>query len=91
MDERTQPPFTLLPDYQPPHIPEGHDWSSLLARDGDDLEAHYRRVLERLGREPGTLGVIFRKALNKVQDPAMLRAALEQLEEVALDLNGKVF
>src|SRR3972149_2729078 len=56
MHERTQPPFTLLPDYEAPHIPEGHDWPSLLARDGDDLEAHYRRVLERLGREAGATG-----------------------------------
>src|SRR3989304_2841186 len=79
MHERSQPPFTLLPDYQPPPIPEGYDWPSLLARDGDELEAHYRRTLEQLGREPGTLGVIFRKAQNKVQDPAMLRRLVVDL------------
>ena len=32
MHERTQPPFTMLPDYQPPPIPEDCDWPSLLAR-----------------------------------------------------------
>ena len=31
MHERTQPPFTLLPGYQPPNLPQGYDWSSLLA------------------------------------------------------------
>ena len=24
MDERSRPPYTLLPDYQPPPIPEGY-------------------------------------------------------------------
>ena len=79
MHERAQPPYSLLPDYQPPPIPEGYDWPSLLARDGDELETHYRHLLERLGREPGTLGVIFRKAQNKVQDPAMLRRLIVDL------------
>jgi type I restriction enzyme M protein len=79
MHERTQPPFTLMPDYQPPPIPEGYGWPSLLARDGDELEAHYRHVLEELGKQPGTLGVIFRKAQNKIQDPAMLRRLIVDL------------
>ena len=36
MHERSQPPFTLLPDYQSPPIPDGCDWPSLLAREGDE-------------------------------------------------------
>ena len=36
MDERSRPPYTLLPDYQPPPIPEGYGWPDLLARDGAD-------------------------------------------------------
>ena len=61
MDERSRPPYTLLPDYQPPPIPEGYDWQNLLSRDGAELESHYRETLETLGSQPGTLGVIFRK------------------------------
>jgi CRP-like cAMP-binding protein len=34
----------------------------MLDRDGDDLEVHYRHILESLGRQSGTLGTIFRKA-----------------------------
>jgi type I restriction enzyme M protein len=79
MHERTQPPYTHLPDYQPPPVPERYDWPSLLARDGDELETQYRHVLERLGKESGTLGVIFRKAQNKIQDPAMLRRLIADL------------
>ena len=52
MHERSRPPYTLLPDYQPPPIPRGHDWPSLLARDGDELETHYRRTLEPLHASP---------------------------------------
>jgi type I restriction enzyme M protein len=54
-------------------VPYGLNWQSLLDRDGDDLEVHYRHILESLGREPGTLGTIFRKAQNRIQDPAKLR------------------
>ena len=79
MHERTQPPHTLLPDYQPPPIPEGCDWPSLLSRDGAELETHYRRTLETLAQQPGTLGVIFRKAQNRIQEPAMLTRLVQEL------------
>ena len=79
MHERTQPPFTLLPGYEPPPIPEGYDWPSLLSRDGYELEAHYRGTLETLAQQPGTLGVIFRKAQNRIQEPAMLTRLIKDL------------
>ncbi len=79
MHERSQPPFTLLPGYQPPPIPDGCDWPSLLSRDGYELEAHYRRTLETLASQPGTLGVIFRKAQNRIQEPAMLTRLVKDL------------
>ena len=72
--ERTLPPWK-----QKSPIPEGFDWPSLLAKDGDALEAHYRHTLETLGRRPGLLGVIFRKAQNKIQDPAKLRRLVADL------------
>ena len=79
MHERTQPPHTFLPGYEPPPIPEGYDWPNLLARDGDDLEAHYRNTLDTLARQPGTLGVIFGKAQNRIQEPAMLTRLIKDL------------
>jgi type I restriction enzyme M protein len=72
--ERTGPPWD-----QPSAIPEGFDWPSLLARDGHDLEAHYRHTLETLASQKGMLGVIFRKAQNKIQDPAKLRRLIVDL------------
>ena len=79
MHERSRPPYTLLPGYQPPPIPGGYGWADLLARDGDELESHYRRTLETLGGQPGTLGVIFRKAQNRIQEPAMLTRLVREL------------
>src|SRR5438552_8020359 len=73
-DEQTRPPFN-----KPSKIPAGYDWPSLLAKDGDELETHYRHVLETLGKRSGMLGVIFRKAQNKIQDPAKLRRLIVDL------------
>src|SRR3989441_17819 len=75
--ERTQEPWN-----QPSTVPAEYAWPTLVAKDGDALEAHYRHTLEALGKHPGMLGVIFRKAQNKVQDPAILR-------RLVVDLIGK--
>ena len=79
MDERSRPPYTLLPDYQPPPIPEGYRWPDLLSQEGAEIETHYRRTLEILGQQPGTLGVIFRKAINRIQNPALLTRLVKEL------------
>src|SRR5437016_5033245 len=73
-DELANPPLN-----RPPLVPAGLDWQSLLDRDGDELEVHYRHVLAELGHAPGTLGVIFRKAQNRIQDPAKLRRLVADL------------
>jgi type I restriction enzyme M protein len=54
-------------------------WQRLLDTDGDQLEIEYRHTLTELGRQPGTLGVIFRKAQNKIQDPAKLKRLIVDL------------
>ena len=79
MDERTSPAYALLPDYQPPPIPEGYRWPDLLSQEGAEIENHYRRTLENLGQQPGTLGIIFRKAINKIQNPALLTRLVKEL------------
>ena len=73
-DEQTQPPFN-----RPPVVPDGLDWPSLIKRDGVELEAHYLRVLHELGKGTGMLGVVFRKAQNRIQDPAKLRRLIVDL------------
>lgn len=73
-DEQTRPPLN-----RESGIPDGFDWPSLIKRDGDELEVHYRHILEELGKAKGLLGVIFRKAQNKIQDPAKLRRLVADL------------
>jgi type I restriction enzyme M protein len=73
-------------------IPAHHNWLSLVGKDGDELEAHYRHVLEALGKEPGMLGTIFRKAQNKIQDPAKLKRLVSMMDEetwIGLDADVK--
>jgi type I restriction enzyme M protein len=86
--EQTLPPWS-----RPSFIPAGFDWPALDSRDGDDLETHYRHTLETLGKQPGMLGVIFRKAQNKVQDPAKLKRLISDLIDgeqwVSLDVDVK--
>src|SRR6266705_2026359 len=73
-DEQAQAPFN-----RPAIVPIGLDWASLVRLDGDDLEVHYRHLLGELGKSPGTLGFIFRKAQNKIQDPAKLKRLVSDL------------
>src|SRR6266568_9191377 len=73
-DEQTRAPFS-----RPAIVPYGQDWAALVRLDGDDLEVHYRHILAELGRRPGTLGVIFRKAENRIQDPAKLKRLVSDL------------
>src|SRR6266496_1417989 len=56
-EEQTKPPFNKTSA-----IPAGLDWTSLLEKDGDALEVHYRHILAELGKQGGLIGVIFRKS-----------------------------
>src|ERR1035438_5305084 len=72
--ERTRPPY-----HHKSTIPEDYNWASLIELDGIPLERHYRNTLENLGKEPGILGIVFRKAQNKIQNPAHLRRLIVDL------------
>ena len=73
-DEQSRAPFN-----KPSPIPKGFGWDVLVKLDGDELETHYRKILEKLGKEAGMLGIIFRKAQNKIQDPSKLRRLVVDL------------
>ncbi|OJT24400.1 DNA methyltransferase [Archangium sp. Cb G35] len=86
--EQTRPPYN-----RESPVPKGYDWPSLISKDGDALETHYRHILETLGRKKGMLGLVFRKAQNKIQDPAKLRRLIVDLldreEWMTLDADVK--
>ncbi|MEO0123199.1 MAG: class I SAM-dependent DNA methyltransferase [candidate division WOR-3 bacterium] len=90
-DEQTKPPFN-----KPSSIPKGLDWQSLLEKDGEALEKQYRHILESLAKEKGLLGVIFRKAQNKIQDPAKLRRLIMLINDetwigLDIDVKGEIY
>ena len=78
-------------------VPAHLSWQRLLDADGDDLEITYRHILEELGRRPGVLGTIFRKAQNRIQDPAKLKRLIhdlidaEQWSQAGVDIKGDAY
>jgi type I restriction enzyme M protein len=79
-------------------LPEtlGISWDRLAELDGLALEEEYRRILSELGKESTNLGVIFRKAQNRIQEPALLRKLIVDLIgsktwSIGGDLNGDAY
>ena len=60
-------------------VPAEFSWQRLLDSEGTELEVVYTEILVGLAQQPGTLGTIFRKAQNRIQDPAKLRRLVVSL------------
>jgi type I restriction enzyme M protein len=60
-------------------VPDSCSWQRLLDADGAELERTYNEILETLSKETGVLGTIYRKAQNKIQDPAKLKRLIVEL------------
>jgi type I restriction enzyme M protein len=92
-DERA----ALTGESQP--IPKGYRWDDLAnsKMEGIQLEQHYRDTLKALGEQGGMLGLTFRKAQNKIQDPAKLRKLVvdlignEQWLAMSADVKGDAY
>ena len=70
---------------KPSAIPKDLRWQTLLKKegeilDGEALELHYIHILTTLGRQPGLIGVIFRKSQNRIQNPARLRRLIDLID-----------
>ena len=73
-------------------VPPEWRWDRLAPLAGDELERHYRRTLQALGRERGLIGTIFRGAQNKLTDPAKLRRVVSLIDAetwIGLDVDVK--
>lgn len=71
-------------------------WAKLIELDGSDLEMEYRHTLESLGGQKGTLSMIFRKAQNKIQDPAKLERLIDLINKeswssLTVDVKGAIY
>ena len=77
-------------------IPEAFNWAELSRRTGDDLEVHYRHTLEELGKAPGLVGIIFRKAQNKISNPSDLQRVIKMIGDedwsgMDVDIKGAIY
>jgi type I restriction enzyme M protein len=77
-------------------VPGKYAWAKLVKLDGDDLELQYRHTLENLGKQGGMLGPVFRKAQNKIQDPAKLERLIKMIEKeqwstLPADVKGDIY
>lgn len=78
-------------------VPEEYSWQRVLDAEGVALEVEYTRILVGLARQPGTLGTIFRKAQNRIQDPAKLKRLIhdlidkEQWSQTGVDIKGDAY
>ena len=81
---------------KPSAIPTEYAWSRLRKLSGDELENHYRQTLTALGQGSGLIPVIFRKAQNKIQDPAKLERLVELIDGetwigMDIDIKGEIY
>ncbi|MGB3849895.1 MAG: class I SAM-dependent DNA methyltransferase [Tunicatimonas sp.] len=103
-DELTRPPYSKVVEF--PRVkdttgqeePDGErcDWETLSKKRGAELESFYTQMLRSLATEPGTLGQIFTKSQNKIQDPAKLLKVIdligkEQWTMVGADVKGDIY
>jgi len=75
-DEMNKPPYN-----RPAIVPAKYSWPKLLKLEGAELDAHYRHCLEELGKQPGMLGEVFKKARVDIQNPATLKRLIVDLIE----------
>ncbi len=52
-------------------------WEEIRDASGEDQLQRYGQILDSLGHRPGSVGLIFRKAQNRVQDPAKLSRLID--------------
>lgn len=104
-DEMSKPPysktikFPRIKDSENNEIANGElcNWETLTSnKRGAELEAYYIQMLRSLATEKGTLGQIFTKSQNKIQDPSKLlkiidMIAKEQWTMVGTDVKGNIY
>ncbi len=81
---------------RPSAIPAAYNWASLRALNGTELEKHYLTILTELGKGSGLIPVIFRKAQNRIQDPAKLRRLITLIDDetwtgLDIDVKGEIY
>lgn len=84
--------YSLPPYNRTTNVVQSYAWPTLLNKNGEKLEEHYRKALKSLAKTDGMLGAIFHKAENKIPDPAKLSRIIKMIDEenwISLDADTK--
>jgi type I restriction enzyme M protein len=90
-DEYAKPPYNRNLG-----IPSKYSWGKLSVLTGAKLEEHYKKTLEELGKQSGTLGRIFVGAQNKINEAAKLKRIVtmigaEDWVSMSADVKGDIY
>lgn len=90
-DEYSKPPYNRNVG-----IPPSFTWQTLKSKRGAELESHYIAILHGLSAQKGTLGQIFTKSQNKIQDPAKLFRLIDMINStewvtLGTDVKGDIY
>ena len=90
-DEYAKPPYK-----KESGIPAGYTWQDMNTLTGADLEEQYKDTLEKLGAQGGILGQIFKGAINKVSNAAILYRIVQMIDRekwvsMSSDVKGEIY
>ena len=90
-DEYSKPPYKKNTG-----IPKGFGWEDMNTLTGATLEDKYKSILEELGKQGGILGQIFKGAINKVSNAAILYRIVQMIDKekwvsMSSDVKGEIY
>ena len=90
-DEYSKPPYN-----KEPGIPAGYAWQDMNGLKGSALEEQYKATLEMLGEQSGLLGKIFKGAVNKISNAAILYRIVQMIDRekwvsMSSDVKGEIY
>ena len=90
-DEYSQKPYERKTG-----IPAGFGWTDMNTLTGAELENQYKNTLETLGKQGGILGQIFKGAINKVSNAAILYRIVQMIDKenwvsMSSDVKGEIY
>ena len=90
-DEYSKPPYKKNTG-----IPKGFGWEDMNTLTGATLEEKYKSILEELGKQGGILGQIFKGAINKVSNAAILYRIVQMIDKekwvsMSSDVKGEIY
>ena len=90
-DEYSKPPYK-----KDSGIPAGFGWTDMNTLAGAELESQYKTTLETLGEQGGILGKIFKGAINKIGNAAILYRIVQMIDKerwvsMSSDVKGEIY